>query len=66
MRRQLRLEGVVLGRRRSGRRGGTTKITLWHGYGELAAAGEEPNTEHDSMKAQVDAFKAANPNIKVT
>jgi multiple sugar transport system substrate-binding protein len=45
--------------------GGKTEITLWHGYGELAAAGEEPNTELDSLKAQVDAFQAANPNIKV-
>jgi multiple sugar transport system substrate-binding protein len=46
--------------------GGTTNITLWHGYGELAAPGEEPNTELDSLKAQVDAFMKANPNIKVT
>ncbi len=38
---------------------------MWHGYGELAAPGEEPNTELDSLKAQVDAFQAANPNIKV-
>jgi multiple sugar transport system substrate-binding protein len=45
---------------------GTTNITLWHGYGELAAPGEEPNTELDSLKAQVDAFMKANPNIKVT
>lgn len=44
---------------------GSTEITLWHGYGELAAPGEEPNTELDSLKAQVDAFQAANPNIKV-
>jgi multiple sugar transport system substrate-binding protein len=46
--------------------GGTTNLTLWHGYGELAAPGEEPNTELDSLKAQVDAFMKANPNIKVT
>ena len=38
---------------------------MWHGYGELAAPGEEPNTELDSLKAQVDAFQVANPNIKV-
>jgi multiple sugar transport system substrate-binding protein len=44
---------------------GSTQITLWHGYGELAAPGEEPNTELDSLKAQVDAFQKANPTIKV-
>ena len=44
---------------------GNVEITMWHGYGELAAPGEEPNTELDSLKAQVDAFQAANPNIKV-
>jgi multiple sugar transport system substrate-binding protein len=44
---------------------GNVEITMWHGYGELAAPGEEPNTELDSLKAQVDAFQAANPTIKV-
>ena len=44
---------------------GNVEITMWHGYGELAAPGEEPNTELDSLKAQVDAFQVANPNIKV-
>ena len=50
-------------RRRSAPRppAATTEITLWHGYGELAAAGEEPNTELDSLKAQVDAFQAGEP-----
>jgi multiple sugar transport system substrate-binding protein len=44
---------------------GNVQITMWHGYGELAAPGEEPNTELDSLKAQVDAFQVANPTIKV-
>jgi multiple sugar transport system substrate-binding protein len=44
---------------------GSTSITLWHGYA-AASAGEEPSAEYDSLKAQVDAFMKANPNIKVT
>ena len=44
---------------------GSTSITLWHGYA-AASPGEEPSAEYDSMKAQVDAFMKANPNIKVT
>ena len=43
---------------------GSTSITLWHGYA-AASPGEEPSAEYDSMKAQVDAFMKANPNIKV-
>jgi multiple sugar transport system substrate-binding protein len=44
--------------------GGTTTITLWHGYA-AASPGEEPSAEYDSMKAQVDAFMKANPDVKV-
>ena len=44
--------------------GNAATITLWHGYAQ-ASAGEEPSAEYDSLKAQVDAFMKANPNVKV-
>jgi multiple sugar transport system substrate-binding protein len=45
--------------------GETVEIEMWHGYGELAAPGEEPNYEYDWLKAAVDAFEASHPGIKV-
>jgi multiple sugar transport system substrate-binding protein len=45
--------------------GKVTEITMWHGYGELAAPGEEKNFELDSLQTQVKAFEASHPNIKV-
>jgi len=44
--------------------GNAATITLWHGYAQ-ASPGEEPSAEYDSLKAQVDAFMKANPNVKV-
>jgi multiple sugar transport system substrate-binding protein len=41
------------------------EITVWHGYGELAAPGEEPNVELDSFKRLVGEFEASHPDIKV-
>jgi multiple sugar transport system substrate-binding protein len=48
-----------------GAAGGKTEITIWHGYGNVAAPGEAANTELDSLKSQIDAFQAKNPDIKV-
>ena len=45
--------------------GDTVEIEMWHGYGELAAPGEEPNYEYDWLKSAVDAFEASHPGIKV-
>ena len=45
--------------------GDAVEIEMWHGYGELAAPGEEPNYEYDWLKAAVDAFEASHPGITV-
>ena len=41
---------------------GSTEITMWHGYGELAAPGEEKNYELDSLQTLVKKFEATHPN----
>ena len=61
LRRRRRSSRVDIVLRAAPLRRATSEITIWHGYGELAAPGEEPNTELDSLKAQVDAFQVGQP-----
>lgn len=41
------------------------EILVWHGYGELAAPGEEPNVELDTLRSLVADFERSHPDIKV-
>jgi len=41
------------------------EIQVWHGYGQLAAPGEEPNIELDSFNKLVKEFETSHPDIKV-
>lgn len=41
------------------------EITVWHGYGQLSAPGEEPNIELDSFNKLIKEFEASHPDIKV-
>jgi multiple sugar transport system substrate-binding protein len=41
------------------------EIEVWHGYGQLAAPGEEPNIELDSFAKLIKEFEASHPDIKV-
>ncbi len=41
------------------------EILVWHGYGQLAAPGEEPNVELDSFDKLIAEFRASHPDIQV-
>lgn len=46
--------------------GGPVELIMWHGYGRLAAPGEEPNFEYNSISSLVDEYNKVNPNVHIT
>ena len=49
----------------NGASGGVVNLVMWHGYGRLAAPGEEPNFEYNSLQALVGSYMKLHPNVHI-